>query len=160
MKQVTTETHKPELAGYFKSLNEEWLQRLFEVEPIDALVLSNPQDIVGHGGEVIYALTGHRVVGCVALKHHGKGVFELTKMAVTKAYQAQGIGAILMRRCLKEFSRLKGKKLYLESHSSLKPAIKLYQRWGFVAMPHPFKSEYQRSDFYMEYQPSVITGQS
>ena len=153
MKQVTTYKHKPEFGLYFKTLNEEWLQQLFEVEPIDQQVLSNPQAIIDHGGEILYALIAGQVIGCVALKHHGQGVFELTKMAVTADFQAQGIGAILMQRCIEEYQHLKGKKLYLESHSSLQPAIKLYQRWGFVAMPHPFASEYQRSDFYMEYQP-------
>ncbi len=159
MKEVTTHNHKPKLGLYFKTLNEEWLQRLFVVEPIDQQVLSNPQAIVDHGGEIIYALIDEQVIGCVALKHHGQAVFELTKMAVTAAYQAQGIGAILMQRCIEEFHHMNGKKLYLESHSSLKPAIKLYQRWGFVSMPHPFASEYQRSDFYMEYLPQAPKNQ-
>lgn len=155
MKEVTTQTYKPELGKYFRTLNEEWLKRLFVVEPIDQQVLSRPQDIVDHGGEIIYALTNNKVIGCVALKHHGNAVFELTKMAVTADFQAQGVGALLLQRCIQAFHDLKGQKLYLESHSSLKPAIKLYQRWGFVAMPHPFASEYQRSDFYMEYQNKI-----
>ncbi len=153
MKKVTTKKHKPEFSPYFKSLNIEWLEQLFVVEPIDEQVLSNPQEIINSGGEIIYALVDKQVVGCVALKHHGQTVFELTKMAVTADYQAQGIGAILIDKCIKKFKQLNGNKLYLESHSSLKPAIKLYQRWGFVALPHPFTSEYQRSDFYMEYLP-------
>jgi len=160
MKEVTTELHMQELGSYFKTLNEEWLQRLFVIEPIDEQVLSNPQAIIDQGGEIIYALIDDQVIGCVALKHHGHAVFELTKMAVTAAYQAQGIGAILMQRCIEEFHHLKGEKLYLETHSSLKPAIKLYQRWGFAAMPHPFASEYQRSDFYMEYQPTDTENQT
>lgn len=151
MKEVTTENHRPHLGPHFKSLNVEWLQRLFVVEPIDEKVLSNPQHVIDQGGQIVYAFIDGKVIGCAALKHHGKGVFELTKMAVTADYQAQGIGAKLMQACIKEYHQLNGKKLYLESHSSLKPAIKLYHRWGFQQLPHPFKSEYQRSDFYMEY---------
>lgn len=153
MKEVTTDKHRPEFALNFKSLNTAWLERFFVVEEIDEQVLSNPQKIIDQGGQIIYALIDNQVVGCVALKHHGKAVFELTKMAVTTDYQKLGIGATLVQSCIDAYHDLKGKKLYLESHSSLKPAIKLYQRWGFVEQPHPFISEYQRSDFYMEYLP-------
>jgi len=114
------------------------------IEPIDQLLLSNPQSIIDQGGKIIYALIDEQVIGCVALKHHGQAVFELTKMAVTTDYQAHGIGATLMQRCIEEFYHLNGKKLYLESHSSLKPAIKLYQRWGFV--PRSLSQNRSRSE--------------
>ncbi|MGJ8664016.1 MAG: GNAT family N-acetyltransferase [Marinicella sp.] len=133
-------------------MNEEWLKKFFQIEPIDEKVLSNPNKIITEGGQIIYAKAEQKIVGCVALKHHGDGLIELTKMAVTANFQAQGIGAILMTSCIKEFKRLAGNKLYLETHSSLKPAIKLYERFGFVSKPHPFQSEYQRSDYYMEFQ--------
>ncbi len=151
MKKVTIHKHNNQLGPYFKCLNEEWLKQLFVIEPIDDYVLSNPNKVVEEGGQVLYAEVNDEVVGCVALKHHGDGIFELTKMAVTAELQAHGIGAILMEKCINEFKALTGKQLYLESHSSLKPAIKLYERFGFVAMPTPFESEYQRSDYYMEY---------
>ena len=151
MKEIIIQKHKTEFTPYFKSLNIEWLNNFFVVEPIDDQVLSSPQKIIDEGGQIIYALIDEHVIGCVALKHHENSVFELTKMAVTAAHQARGIGAILMQQCIKEFKKLNGKKLYLESHSSLIPAIKLYQRWGFVELPHPFKSKYNRSDYYMEY---------
>ncbi len=151
MKEVTTHTHTKSLGQHFKTLNEEWLKKYFAIEPIDELVLNNPQKLIDEGGQIIYAKTEGLVIGCVALKHHGDGVFELTKMAVTPDYQANGIGAILMKRCIEEFSIMEGEKLYLETHSSLQPAIKLYGRFGFKSLPHPFESEYQRSDYYMEY---------
>lgn len=149
--KITMQNHSTELGPYFKSLNEEWLKRFFKIEPIDQKVLSNPANIVAEGGQIIYAKSASQVIGCVALKHHGDGVIELTKMAVTADCQAQGVGALLMQSCLDEFKALNGRKLYLETHSSLKPAIKLYARFGFVRRPHPFQSEYQRSDYYMEY---------
>jgi len=150
---LTISRHQHSLGTYFKSLNEEWLTRFFVIEPIDQQVLSHPEKIIQEGGQILYAKLGQQVVGCVALKHHGKGVFELTKMAVTAQCQAKGIGAELMTQCIQEFGELGGKQLYLESHSSLAPAIKLYERFGFVRKAHPFESEYQRSDYYMLYQP-------
>ncbi|TDR18388.1 GNAT family N-acetyltransferase [Marinicella litoralis] len=151
MKEVTTLLHTSTLGAHFKSLNEEWLKKYFVIEPIDVHVLSRPDEIISQGGQIIYASLDQKIIGCVALKHHGEQVFELTKMAVTAEYQAKGIGAILMQKCIEVFDQLNGEKLYLESHSSLQPAIKLYGRFGFVKLPHPFESEYQRSDYYMEY---------
>ena len=151
MQEVTTQTHNSHLSHHFKALNEEWLRKYFAIEPIDEYVLSHPGEIVVQGGQIIYANIGEQVVGCVALKHHGGGEIELTKMAVTADFQARGIGAVLMQSCIEEYKKLQGKKLYLETHSSLQPAIKLYERFGFVKLPHPFDSEYQRSDYYMEY---------
>ncbi len=151
MQEVTTQTHTSQLGPHFKTLNEEWLIKYFVIEPIDEYVLSHPDKIIAEGGQIIYASVAGQVVGCVALKHHGDGLMELTKMAVTADFQAHGIGAVLMQACLYQFKVLQGKILYLETHSSLQPAIKLYKRFGFVQRPHPFDSEYQRSDFYMEY---------
>lgn len=152
MKEVTTLLHQNALGIHFKTLNEEWLKKYFVIEPIDTQVLSQPEYIINQGGQIIYAQVDNLIIGCAALKHHGDQVYELTKMAVTASHQALGTGALIMQRCIEEFSKLKGKKLYLETHSSLKPAIKLYGRFGFIEKPHPFVSEYQRSDFYMEFQ--------
>jgi putative acetyltransferase len=152
---ITIRKHTAELAPWFKTLNEEWLIRFFAIEPIDEYVLSHPDKIVAEGGQILYAIAGDQVVGCVALKHHGDGIYELTKMAVTQRIQARGIGTVLMQHCILEFAHLGGKQLYLESHSSLAPAIKLYERFGFVRQAHPFESEYQRSDYYMRYLPEA-----
>lgn len=151
MLEVITHTQEPALGPHFKTLNEEWLIKYFRIEPIDENVLSHPDKIIFEGGQIIYAKIKDDVIGCVALKHHGDKVFELTKMAVTERCQTQGIGAKLMQKVIEEFINLNGSKLYLETHSSLKPAIKLYNRFGFKAKPHPFDSEYARSDYYMEY---------
>jgi len=154
VKEVTTSMHQSDLGPHFKTLNEAWLKKYFVIEPIDTYVLSHPDEITKQGGEIIYALIDKQVIGCAALKHQGNQVFELTKMAVTESHQAQGIGAVIMQRCIEMYHSLNGKKLYLETHSSLKPAIKLYARFGFIEKSHPFISEYQRSDYYMEYQGS------
>ena len=108
----------------FERLNVEWLDKYFEVEPIDRTILSNPTStIIAPGGAILYARIGADVVGTVALKYAGRGVYELTKMAVTEGRQGLGIGRELLRAAIRRFYELDGNKLYLESHSSLGPAI-------------------------------------
>ena len=72
----------------FARLNREWLEKYFRVEPIDNEILSDPQTtIIDHGGVILYLLYKNDVIGTVALKHQGAGVYELTKMAVILEYQ-------------------------------------------------------------------------
>jgi putative acetyltransferase len=137
----------------FEKLNLEWLEKYFHVEPIDRENLRDPEGtILGHGGAILYALYGAVVVGTVALKHHGDQVFELTKMAVTSDFQGRGLGRQLLCAALRRFAELEGKSLYLESHSSLTPALSLYESAGFRHTSPPKPSDYERADVYMVYR--------
>ncbi len=138
----------------FERLNCEWLEKYFRVEAIDHSVLSDPvKTVIKPGGAILYALHDELVVGTVALKHHGGGDYELTKMAVTDGYQGRGIGRRLLQAVVARFKVLDGKRLYLESHSSLAPALALYESAGFRHEPRPSPSEYERADVYMVYEP-------
>lgn len=143
----------PRYAEAFKRLNLEWLEKYFWVEDIDHLILSNPQaELIEHGGLILFALVGDEAVGTVALKHHGDGRFELTKMAVTAGHQGRGIGHALLAAAIQRFDEVSGRELFLESHSSLKPALRMYTAAGFRHAKHPGGSDYARSDTYMIYQ--------
>lgn len=138
----------------FERLNREWLEKYFLVEPIDKIVLADPEaSVLKGGGAIMYALDGDEAVGTVALKHHGGGEYELTKMAVTEAAQGQGLGRQLMCAAIERFRALGGNRLYLESHSSLGAALALYESAGFRYEPPPSPSEYERADVFMVYRP-------
>ncbi len=146
----------PEYGDAFGVLNREWLERDFRVEPVDEKVLADPEGtIIGKGGAILYAILDGEAVGTVALKHDGGQVFELTKMAVTSAAQGRGIGRLLMDAAIARFKKIGGAKLYLESHSSLAPALRLYESAGFQHEPPPAPSEYFRADVYMVFRPGT-----
>lgn len=139
-------------APAFLRLNLEWLEKFFWVEDIDRVVLSNPQvEIINKGGQILFAVSQDEVCGTVALKYNGDGCYELTKMAVTASRQGAGIGRALMFAAIARFRSLAGKKLYLETHSSLSAAIALYESAGFEHRAPPRPSDYARSDTYMIY---------
>lgn len=138
----------------FERLNCEWLEKFFCVEAIDRIVLSDPESsVLKPGGAILYALEDALVIGTVALMHRGGGEFELTKMAVTEGFQGRGLGRQLLGAALARFDELDGKRLYLESHSSLAPALALYESAGFRHERRPRPSDYERSDVYMVYRP-------
>ena len=140
-------------AADFKALNVEWLQRYFQVEPIDEEVLSAPDRILAAGGSIFMARSGDRNVGTVTLLHVGDGSYELTKMAVTPQWQGLGIARQLLTVAIDAWRALGGRHLYLESNSMLTPALTLYESAGFVHSPRPEgPSHYLRADVYMVYR--------
>lgn len=137
----------------FERLNVEWLEKYFEVEPIDKKILADPQRcILDQGGVILYACLAADVVGTVALKYDGDGVFELTKMAVTERSQGLGLGRQLLCAAIRRFEQMGGQTLYLESNSDLAPALALYESAGFEHAARVSASDYRRSDVYMVYR--------
>lgn len=152
---------EPGLASAFYELNVEWLDRYFEVEPVDERMLRDPEaTIVRGGGQILFAILGGETVGTAALMHHGDGIFELTKMAVTERCQGRGIGRQLLDACLRRFAEAAGRRLYLESHSSLETALRLYESAGFQHSEPPAPSAYRRADVYMVYRPDRMAEKS
>ena len=141
-------------ASAFSELNLEWLREFFYVEPIDSEILNDPQGrIIDSGGVILFARLGSELIGTVALKCRGEGVYELTKKAVTERNRGAGAGRLLLRAVIERYSELGGRRLYLESNSSLKVALALYEASGFVHAARPSPSDYGRSDVYMVYRP-------
>jgi len=139
----------------FYDLNIWWLRDYFKVEPIDERVLSDPEtQILAKGGEIFFAVSGHKAVGTVAMKRERDGVFELTKLGVDPAVQKGGMGKALCERVIERFQARGGKTLFLETSTVLEPAIKLYWKLGFIEKPNPVESPYERSNYYMEWQAS------
>jgi len=140
-------------AGDFKRLNLEWLEKYFEIEAVDAEVLSQPHLIIEQGGALLLARCGDEIVGTCAVIHEGDGHFEVSKTSVTASFQGHGIGRRLLLAALDAFKELGGKELYLETNSVLTSAIALYESAGFVHAQRLTPSPYARANVYMEYRP-------
>ncbi len=115
-----------------KTLNYEWLQKYFKVEPGDVISLSNPkQEIIDKGGFIYYATLSGEIVGTASLLKKADTTFELGKMAVTHKAQGYGIGTLLLKHCL-AIAKQKGMpRLVLYSNTKLVSAIHLYRKYGF-----------------------------
>lgn len=139
-------THKEAI----KTLNLEWLQKYFKVEPKDELVLNNPvEEIINKGGKIYYAQHLDEIIGTVSLLKIDATTFELSKMAVTEKAQGLGIGRQLIEFCIKEAHKLGIQKLILYSNKQLKSALHLYESFGFKEIPVE-SGVYERADIKME----------
>lgn len=133
-----------------KTLNYEWLQKYFEVEPIDEKVLSNPEcEIIDKGGFIYYAWENDQIIGTASLIKINNTTFELTKMAVTESHQGKRIGHLLMEHALEEARKMNATKVLLYSNTLLEKAITMYHRFGFVACDFD-SSSYKRANIMME----------
>ena len=144
---------EPRHADAWRTLNEAWISRHFAIEPKDRLVLDDPAgQILAKGGRIFMAEQGGGTVGCVALIAMKDGGFEVAKMTVAEAARGTGLGRLLMQACLDEAARAGAPRLYLESNSSLAPALGLYRAMGFVDLAPEMRppSDYARVDVWME----------
>lgn len=141
----------PELSIFFEQLNREWIERYFTMEPLDYQLLQNPErEFIEKGGAVLFALAnGGEVVGTVALKNEGDGVFELAKMAVDEKKRGLGAGEALGAAALERARKMGARKIILYTNSALVPALNLYRKLGFRDVPVTEKG-YTRVDVKME----------
>jgi ribosomal protein S18 acetylase RimI-like enzyme len=63
--------------------------------------------------------------------------------------RGSGLGRKLMERCIEAGAEDGVPRLYLETNSSLAPALALYRATGFVEL-EPVPTEYVRADVFME----------
>ena len=148
---ITIVPYKDEYKEHIKSLNYEWLDKYFAVEPNDVIQLSNPQkEILDKGGKIFFALDDDDVIGTASLLKVNDEEYELAKMAVTEKYQHAGIGKMLMEHCIVEAKKLNAKKIMLFSNTKLEAAIYVYKKYGFIEIPLPTVLHYERCNIMME----------
>jgi putative acetyltransferase len=133
----------------FRALNLAWITAYFAVEPADREVLDDPEgNILARGGCILIAEAAGEAVGTCALLRNDDGSFELAKMAVAEAVQGRGIGEALGRAAVSRARERGAGRLELLSNTALAPALRLYERLGFVRVPLP-ATAYRRADVKM-----------
>ena len=137
----------------FKSLNEDWIKQHWEVEPHDLDYLDHPQEyIIDKGGFIFVATYKGTSVGVCALCKMDDPVYdyELAKLAVSPEAQGKGIGLLLCETVVGKAKELGAKRLFLESNTLLKPAIRIYRKLGFKELSE-YHPAYERGDIQMEF---------
>ena len=138
-------------AEKFKSLNVEWLEKFFKVEPIDERVLSNPKsEILDPGGFIVMAEIDSKVIGTFAYIKKGDLLYEFSKMAINPNQRGKGYGNIMMKYAISFAKKHKWKKIILYSNTILKNSIHLYRKYGFIEIKMEETVIYSRGNIKME----------
>ena len=150
METIKIIPYQQKYKSFYKSLNQEWIDKYFHMELEDILKLNNPEEILSEGGAIHFAIEDSVPIGVcslVKLKNHTYD-YELSKMGVTISHQGKGIGRRLAQSII-EVAKDKGaKSIFLESNRILTPALTLYKSLGFIEVEQK-PSVYGRSDIQM-----------
>ena len=61
-------SYQPSLKSHIKTLNVEWLEKYFSVEPNDTIQLSDPEnEIINKGGLIYYVSMDGEIIGTATL---------------------------------------------------------------------------------------------
>jgi len=132
MSEIKIVDYRPEHQPYFESFNREWIEELFEMEPVDEWVLTNPeQAILKPGGAILMAEYDGIPAGTVGLRRVDAVTYEFTKMAVDKNFRRLGIAEVISYASFKKAKALGARQVILYSNTKNAGAIKLYEKIGF-----------------------------
>jgi ribosomal protein S18 acetylase RimI-like enzyme len=141
--------YQPQHQPWFEKFNRAWIEHYFRMEPIDELVLQDPDEhIISKGGSILMATFNGEMAGTVALKFVEAGVYEFTKMAVDEKFRGKKVGEALAQAAIGKAKELGAEKIILYSNTMLQPAVALYRKLGFKEVP--LDGPYKRSNVKME----------
>ncbi len=145
------------LSRDFYTINAQWIEDMFVLEPTDQDTLSRPQEtIIDPGGAILFVQSSvHGIVGACALKKSSEGCFELTKMGILDSMRGKKAGEFLLEAVLNRAAEMKIETLYLLTSKKCEAAIHLYEKLGFVHSPqimNDYGARYQRCDVAMIYR--------
>jgi len=149
----TVVPYREEFRAAFEQLNREWIEAYFVLEEADREVFSDPRaKILAPGGQIFFVLEGREVQGTCAVLRHGPDECEIAKMAVAPAARGRGLGDLLMEAAIAFAVDMGARRLVIVSNTVLEPAIRLYQKHGFVRVPLGSDGRYRRANIRMERQ--------
>lgn len=142
---------RPDHVEAWAALNTAWLREGgFDIEAKDRKVIGDPQGSILDAGRHIFMVERDgQAVGCCALMSMDDGGFEVAKMTVAPAARGLGLSRRLLEACEATARAAEAPRLYLETSSTLTVAARLYDSFGFVALP-PRPTPYARADVFME----------
>jgi len=134
----------------FIALNMAWVEKFFVMEQADREILEHVEELLDQGAMIFFAVEEDKVLAtCMALPKQGD-VWEICKLAANEACQGHGAGSMVFRACMDYAIAHGAKKLTLISNHILKPALHIYEKFGFRQIEVDRK-EYDRADVQCEY---------
>jgi ribosomal protein S18 acetylase RimI-like enzyme len=132
MSDIKIAEYRPEHQPYFEAFNRAWIEEIFEMEPVDVWVLTNPEKaILEPGGAILMAEYKGVPAGTVGLRKVDSATYEFTKMAVDVKFRRLGIAEAISYASFKKAKELGAKTVILYSNKLNAGAIKLYEKIGF-----------------------------
>lgn len=135
----------------FIAFNTDWIEDNFGyLEKEDIETFEHIEESLEAGAMIYFALEGeHVLAACMTKPMTETGVWELCKLGSNKHLPHKGAGSAVFEACMNWAVSHGAKKLFILSNSKLKPALHIYEKYGF----HQVKLEdyeYDRGDIAFE----------
>lgn len=135
----------------FIRLNTEWVERYFKMEDADREVLENVDQLLKEGAMIFFAVEHDKILATCMAMPLDSDIWEICKLAAAGQYTGTGAGSAVFEASL-EYAILCGaKKINLISNRRLKPALHIYEKFGFQEVPlNKAYWGFERADIEME----------
>jgi GNAT superfamily N-acetyltransferase len=91
-------------------------------------------------GRLLIALERGDPAGCVAVRRLEDSVCEMKRLYVRPAFRGRALGKMLAEHVIREASRVGYTIMRLDTLPSMRAAIRLYERLGFVRCPAYYRT--------------------
>lgn len=135
----------------FINFNTDWIVSNFGfLEEHDKETFEKIDDEMESGAMIFFAVEdGIALATCMAMPMEGT-TWELCKLGSNKNVPHKGAGSAVFEEAMKWALNHGAKRLFIQSNSRLKPALHIYEKYGFKEIKFE-NHEYVRGDIAFEY---------
>lgn len=144
--------YKEEYKKDFIEFNTNWIVENFgALEEPDINSFCSIEQNIKNGAMIFFAVENGVPLACSMVLPVDVGVFEICKLASNNKVPHKGAGSAVFKACM-DFAKKKGaKKIIIISNSKLKPALHIYEKFGFKEVKLA-DYHYTRGDIAFEYE--------
>lgn len=143
--------YQPQFKSDFIRMNTAWIEKYFTMEQDDYDILNNVEELLQKGAMIFFAVENGNVAATCMVVPISDYEWELCKLATDGRFQGKGAGSAVFKACMNYAMNHGAKRLVIISNSILKPALHIYEKFGFKEIPVDKTHNYQRADIQFEY---------
>lgn len=133
MKKINIVNYRSEHQPYFEAFNRAWIEKIFEMEPVDTFMVTHPDKaILEPGGAILIAEYKGVPAGTIGLRKLDETTYEIVKMAVSTDFRRLGIGEALCYSSFLKAKEMGATMVILYSNKLNAEAVKLYEKIGLT----------------------------
>lgn len=144
--------YREEYKKYFIEFNTKWIVDNFgTLEENDIQSFNNIEQNLKNGAKIFFAVKNDIPLACCMALPIEDGNFEICKLASNDKVPHKGAGSAVFKVCLDFAKEKNAKKIIIISNAKLKPALHIYQKFGFKEVKLA-DYHYARGDIAFEYK--------
>ena len=135
----------------FIDFNTDWIVTYFgKLEPHDLETFDKIDDELRNGAMIFFAVENDIPLACCMSMPMEGDTWEICKLGSNKELPHKGAGSLVFRAAMEWAQEHGAKRLFILSHSRLKPALHIYEKHGFKEIKLDDYG-YERDDIAFEY---------